>query len=125
MNSMNMFNIVGRLTKDPELKQLANGSKVTNITVACDRNYKDREGNNITDFLKFSLWDKNAERLCEYSKKGSLIQLDGYNTTKQIEIGNEKREILYPVVNNYKHLANSKNQIEENLKNEIINEMEK
>ena len=73
MNSMNKFITIGRLTKDPEIKELENGNKVSNITLAVDRPYKDKEGNKITDFLSYSLWNKDAERLCKLSSKGALI----------------------------------------------------
>ena len=105
---MNKFCVVGRLTKDPEIKELENGNKVANITVAIDRDYKDKEDNKITDFLHFSLWNKDAERLVKLSNKGALIQLEGYNTTKDLETKDGTIPVMQPVVNFYKHLQNVK-----------------
>ena len=82
MNSENKFTIIGRLTKDPILRETEKGTKVTNICVACEREYKGKDGNKIVDFLDFTLWDKNAENICNISKQGSLIYLEGYNITK-------------------------------------------
>ena len=64
MNSENKFTIIGRLTKDPILRETEKGTKVTNICVACEREYKGKDGNKIVDFLDFTLWDKNAENIC-------------------------------------------------------------
>ena len=49
MSSINKFCVMGRLVRDPELKELENGNKVTNISLAVDRDYKDKEGNKITN----------------------------------------------------------------------------
>lgn len=105
---MNKFCIVGRLTKDPEIKELESGNKVANITVAIDRDYKDKEGKKITDFLHFALWNKDAERLEKLSKKGALIQLEGYYTTKDVETKDGTIPVMQPIVNFYKHLENVK-----------------
>ena len=85
MSSINKFIVMGRLTKDPELKTTEKGNKVVNVTLALDRNYRDKDGNKVTDFLNFTLWDKNAERICELSKKGALVSFEGYNRAQEIE----------------------------------------
>src|SRR5574344_1240708 len=108
MNSMNKITVVGRLTKDPELKELENGTKVSNVTVAVDRDYKGKDGKKITDFLPFSLWNKNAENICEISKQGSLICLEGYSTVREVEKDGKKDFVFTPVITNYKHLAAKK-----------------
>ena len=82
---MNKICVVGRLTKDPELKEVKDGAKVVNITLAIDRDYKDKNGNKVTDFVNFSLWNDLAERITKLSNKGSLISLEGYLTSKEIE----------------------------------------
>lgn len=105
---MNKFCIVGRLTKDPEIRELENGNKVANITVAIDRDYKDKEANKITDFLHYALWNKDAERLVKLSNKGALIQLEGYCTTKDVETKDGTIPVMQPIVSVYKHLQNVK-----------------
>lgn len=117
MSSINKFIVMGRLTKDPELKTTDKGNKVANVTLALDRNYKDKDGNKITDFLNFTLWDKNAERICELSKKGALVSFEGYCKAQEIETKDGyKTFALQPVVENYEHHANPKsieNDVEE------------
>ncbi len=110
MNSINKICVMGRLTKDPELRELEDGTKVTNITLALDRDYKSKEGNKITDFLNFALWNKNAERIVKYSKKGSLVYLEGYVTSKEIETKEYNNlNIMIPIIEVYKHIASKKN----------------
>lgn len=105
---MNEFCIIGRLTTDPELKVLENGDKVANITVAVDRDYRDKEGKKKTDFLKFALWNKKAENLYKISKKGSLVQIKGYIVTKKEKVGDKVIEKSSPVVTQYTHIQNKK-----------------
>lgn len=120
MNSINKLCVLGRLVRDPELKILDSGDKVTNVTLAVDRDYKDKEGNKITDFLNFALWNKNAENICNISNKGSLVYFEGYNTTKVIETEKGKQNVIQPVIEEYKHIAYAKNNDNEveNLKEE-------
>lgn len=125
MNSMNRITVVGRLTKDPELKELENGSKVANVTLAVDREYKDKDGKKPTDFLPFALWGKNAENICEISKKGSLICLEGYSTMREIEKDGKKDYVFTPVITNYKHLALKKDYSNDNIPEIEQEEMEK
>ena len=108
MNSMNEFNVVGRLVRDPEIKELENGNKVCNITLAVDREYRDREDNKITDFIDFALWNKDAEKINQFSKQGALIHLEGAMQPKDIEVGEQKIRTINLKVNKYKHLANKK-----------------
>ena len=125
MNSMNQFIVIGRLTKDPELIELENGNKVSNVVLATEREYRDKEGNKITDFLRFALWNKDAENLCKFSKKGALIKLEGYNTTKEIEVNGERQYVFNPIVNKYRHLVNSKDFASDEIEEEKKEEMEK
>lgn len=122
---MNRFCVSGHLTKDPELKTLENENKVANITIAIDRDYKDKDGKKITDFLHYALWNKDAERLVKLSKKGALIELGGYCVTKEVETKDGKIPVMSPIVDNYKHLCNSKDSINEIDTEEKENEMEK
>ena len=111
MNSINKFCVMGRLVKDPEMKELENGNKVANITLAVDRDYKDKEGNKITDFLSYALWNKDAERICDFSQKGAIVCLEGSFNDKEIEIGEGKKiHTFNPVVETYKHITNAKTQ---------------
>ena len=109
MNSINKFCVMGRLVRDPELKELENGNKVANVTLAVDRDYKDKDGNKITDFLNYSLWNKDAERINDFSKKGAIVCLEGSFNDREIEVEGKKIHTFNPVVEVYRHIANAKN----------------
>lgn len=109
MNSINKFCVMGRLVRDPELKELENGNKVANVTLAVDRDYKDKDGNKITDFLNYSLWNKEAERINDFSKKGAIVYLEGSFNDREIEVEGKKIHTFNPVVDEYRHIANAKN----------------
>ena len=113
MNCTNKMFFIGRLTKDPELKSLESGKKVCNITLAVDRSYTDKEGNKITDFIPFALWDKQAENICKISKKGSLDYLEGTLNMKTIEEDGIRKNIYSPSITSYKNLSNVKDYSDE------------
>ena len=116
MNSINKFCVMGRLVRDPELKELENGNKVANVTLAVDRDYKDKEGNKITDFLNYALWNKDAEKINDCSKKGAIVYLEGSFNDKEIEVEGKKIHTFSPVVEEYRHIANAKN-----MDSEVVN----
>ena len=72
---LNQTVIVGRLVKDPELRETENGNKVTNITLAVPRSYKNINGEYDTDFISCVLWKGIAENTVEYVKKAIYLEL--------------------------------------------------
>lgn len=74
---INSLVIVGRLVSDPEIKETKNGNKVTNITLAVPRSWKNVNGEYETDFIPVTLWKQIAETTTEYCKKGDSIGVKG------------------------------------------------
>ena len=74
---MNKIVIIGRPTRDPELKSTNAGTSVCNFSVAVDRTYRDKEGNRPTDFFDISVFGATAEFVAKYFKKGSSIAISG------------------------------------------------
>ena len=68
---LNSVNIIGRLTKDVEVRYTTNGKAVCDFTIACNRL---QEG---VDFINVQVWGKQAENLVKYTTKGSLISVSG------------------------------------------------
>lgn len=66
---LNNLVIVGRLVSDTQINETENGKKVSIITLAVPRNYKNSNGEYDTDFLDFTLWNNIAENTVEYCKK--------------------------------------------------------
>jgi single-strand binding protein len=74
---MNTSTIMGRLTRDPELKYTSGGKAFTRISVAVKRPYAADK----TDFIDITFWEKKAETVAEYFRKGHRILVQGFITT--------------------------------------------
>lgn len=111
---LNQTVIVGRLVKDPELYETEKGNKVTNITLAVPRSFKNMDGEYDTDFISCVLWKGIAENTVEYCKKGDLIGVKGRIQSRKINIDEEtRREILEVVAEKVTYLSSrSKDNIE-------------
>lgn len=88
---MNNYMCVGRLVGDPEVKDLENGKKVTNITIAIPRSYKNADGEYDTDFVDCTIWNGVAEKTSEYCKKGDMIGVKGRLETSVYEKENGEK----------------------------------
>lgn len=74
---MNKVILVGRLTKDPELRATASGVSVCSFTVACDRRFVKQGEERQSDFINCVAWQKSAEAIARYFQKGNRIALEG------------------------------------------------
>ena len=74
---MNNVFLVGRLTKDAEMRQTNSGKSVCSFGLAVDRKYKDQDGNKVTDFFKCTAWNGLAENIVKYTSKGSQVAVIG------------------------------------------------
>lgn len=82
---MNKVIIIGRLGKDPELKYSASGQPITNMSVATDESYTDRDGNKVekTEWHRIVVFQRQAENCANYLTKGSLACFEGKITTRK------------------------------------------
>lgn len=74
---LNRVVLIGRLTKDPELRYTPNGVAVASFTLAVDRNYKNNQGEKETDFIPCVVFRQLAELCANYLAKGKLAAVDG------------------------------------------------
>ena len=88
---LNQTVIVGRIVKDPELKETDSGKKVTNITLAVPRSFKNMNGEYETDYIPCVLWKGVAESTTQYCKKGDLVGIKGRIQSRSYETEEEKR----------------------------------
>ncbi|SEO80696.1 single-strand binding protein [Amphibacillus marinus] len=88
---LNRVVLVGRLTRDPDLRYTANGVAVTNFTIAVNRPFSNQQGDQEADFINCVTWRKSAENLANYMHKGSLIGVDGRIQTRSYEDSDGKR----------------------------------
>lgn len=95
---LNRVVLVGRLTKDPDLRYTPNGVAVANFTVAVNRPFSNQSGNREADFINCVIWRRPAETLANYMKKGSLIGVDGRIQTRSFEGQDGKMVYITEVV---------------------------
>ena len=74
---LNKIFIMGRLTRDPELRRTQNGTAVTSFTLAVDRDFKNADGTNDTDFIDVVAWRTTAEFVSKYFSKGRMAVVEG------------------------------------------------
>lgn len=74
---INKIVIIGRLTRDPELRTTQSGTAVANFTVACERDFAGKDGNRETDFIPVIVWKGQAEVCEKYLSKGRLVGVEG------------------------------------------------
>ncbi len=82
---LNQIVLVGRLTREPEIKNVDDVKSVSNVTLAIPRSYKNADGEYDTDFVDVTLWNGVAQNTAEYCKKGDLIGVKGRVQTDSYE----------------------------------------
>lgn len=107
---MNKVILVGNLARDPELRQTPAGVSVTRFTIAVNRNYTAKDGQQQTDFISCVAWRQQAEFLCRYFQKGSSIQLCGSIQTRSWDGQDGKRQYATEVVADELHFNGPKRQ---------------
>lgn len=92
---MNNVTLVGRLTAEPEVKELKDGTFRTVITVAVSRDYRNSNGEKEADFIKCVLWNGVANSTKDYCHKGDIVGIRGKLQSRNYETANnEKRYVL-------------------------------
>ena len=95
---INRVVLVGRLTKDPELRYTPNGVAVCTFTLAVNRHFTNQQGEREADFVNCVAWRGTAENLANYQKKGNLIGIDGRIQTRSYEGNDGKRRYVTEVI---------------------------
>ncbi|MDQ0157752.1 single-stranded DNA-binding protein [Robertmurraya andreesenii] len=95
---MNRVVLVGRLTKDPDLRYTPNGVPVATFTLAVNRTFSNQQGEREADFINCVVWRRPAENVANFLKKGSLAGVDGRLQTRNYEGQDGKRVYVTEVV---------------------------
>ncbi len=111
---LNHVVVAGRLTSDPVVEETENGKKVSSITVAVPRSYKNVDGTYDTDFIRCTLWGGIAENTCEYCKKGDIVGVKGRIQTSSYETEDGNKKYAMEVVAEKISFLSSKKVGEEN-----------
>jgi len=80
MAQLNKVFLMGNLTRDPELRRLTNGTAVTDLGLALNRTFTDKNGEKREEvvFIDVTVWDRQAETCCQYLKKGRAVHVEGF-----------------------------------------------
>lgn len=100
---MNKVQLMGRLVREPELKELTSGKKVANFTLAVDY-AKDKDGNKLTNFIPCMAWERRGEVIAQYFGKGQrMLVTDGMMMVRNYTDANtqEKKTYTYVKVNDF------------------------
>lgn len=112
---INNLTLVGRLTKDPDLKYTGNGTAVATFTLAVNRNFTNQSGEREADFINCVIWRKPAETLANYAKKGVLIGVTGRIQTRSYD--NQQGQKVYVtevIADNFQLLESKKADFSQN-----------
>ena len=82
---MNRVELIGRLTRDPELRYTSSNIATARFTLAVNRPFQSQNGENGTDFINIVVWRKQAENVKKYVSKGSLVSVEGRIQTGSYE----------------------------------------
>ena len=95
---MNKVILIGRLTKDPELRTIASGNATTSFTIAVNRNFTNQNGEREADFINCVAWRKQAENVAKYCTKGSQVAVEGRIQTRSYDAQDGTKRYVTEVV---------------------------
>lgn len=104
---MNKVQLVGRLTKDPEMKTTSNQTQFCQFTLAVDRRFKDANGQRQADFISCLAWRQTAEFITKYFKKGNRIGVVGSIQTRSYEKDGQKTFVTEVVIDEAEFVENT------------------
>ncbi len=121
---INRVVLVGRLTKDPELKYTPSGIAVTRFTLAVNRPFTNQQGQREADFVNCIAWRKQAENISNFLRKGSLAGIDGRIQTSNFDGKDGNRVFMTEVVagNNQNNIPPTQQGGNSNYSNSNFNE---
>ncbi|HBF39208.1 MAG TPA: single-stranded DNA-binding protein [Firmicutes bacterium] len=109
---MNHIALIGRLTRDPELRYTPNGVAVANFDLAVDRSTTNQQGERETDFIRIVTWQKQAEVVANYLKKGRLVAVEGRLQIRNYETQDgQKRKAAEVVASRVQFLEKARDEV--------------
>ena len=107
---LNRIVLIGRLTRDPELRFTPNGHAVCSFTLAVDRPFTNQEGNRETDFINIVVWNKQGENCAQYLAKGRLAAVDGRLQIRSYDGNDGQRRYVTEVTADNVRFLSSRNE---------------
>lgn len=107
---MNKVMLVGRLTRDPEVRTGQSGAQFASFSLAINRNFRNKDGNVDADFINVVAFGKNAETIGKYVTKGQMLGVDGRLQTRSYDANDgSKRYVTEVVVDTFEFLSSKNN----------------
>lgn len=106
---MNKVILIGRLTKDPELRYTQSGAAVCSFTLAVDRGFTNQQGEREADFISVVVWNKSAESAAEYLSKGRQAAVEGRLQIRSYEANDGTKRWVAEVVASHVMFLGGKN----------------
>jgi len=106
---MNKVFLIGRLTRDPELRYTGNNTAVASFSIAVNRNFTNQSGEREADFINIVVWRKQAENVKNYLTQGSQVAIDGRIQTRSYDDQDGKKRYVTEVVADNVEFLGSKN----------------
>ena len=106
---INRVVLVGRLTRDPELRKTVNGTSVASFTIAVDNRTKGPNGEKTTSFIPCNAWNQQAENACKYTHKGSLVGVEGRLNQRSYDAKDGRKVSVVEVICDSVQFLESKN----------------
>lgn len=95
---MNKVILIGRLTRDPEMRTTPSGIATTSFSIAVQRNYANAQGDREADFINCVAWRKQAENIAKYCTKGSQVAVDGRIQTRNYDAQDGTKRYVTEVI---------------------------
>ena len=111
---MNRVDLVGRLTRDPELRHTNSGRAVCQLSLAINRTFTNQNGEREADFINVVVWDKQAENVCKYVTKGRLVSVEGRLQSRSYDDKDGKKVYVTEVVAEETYFADTRRDAESN-----------
>ena len=103
---MNKVLLVGRLTRDPEVRTMSTGNPVANFSIAVNRNFKNKDGNVEADFINIVVYGRQVESISKYVFKGSQVGIEGRMQTRTYDAQDgTKRYVTEVIADNVEFLG--------------------
>ncbi|MDO9628403.1 MAG: single-stranded DNA-binding protein [Acholeplasmataceae bacterium] len=115
---INRVILVGRITKDPEIKSTQSNIAVVSFTLAVNRQFADQAGEKQADFIQCVVWRKQAENLARFVRKGALLGVEGRIQTRTYEADNGTRYVTEVVCDSVQFLESKGDTAEQPVREE-------
>lgn len=118
---LNRAVLMGRITRNIELRQTPSGVAVVNFSIAVDRNYQPDKDNKQTDFINITAWRGTAEFISKYFSKGQLVAVEGSIQTRNYQDKDGNNRTAFEVVADQVYFAEGRRSIQPEVQNNLAN----